>query len=210
MYTVVWTQPQLRDLWACTLPLVLSEPRRYCLLLPSLSRQHCWSEAQAAVLEGSAKLWDVSLHLAPCVKCVPNSRRCATCSANPISLPALPATGAKSWNTARTYPRSPSSSSLWTKHSLLSCGRCTVLLITRQLTSWRRLSLWTTTAMKVSSAAAELQNTGRLFNVLKPHGGVVPFGSGDAAGGTWCEVVGVLADAPVFSSFCSKKGSGSN
>lgn len=65
--------------------------------------------------------------------------------------------------------------------------------------------------MRVSSAAvAELQNPGRLFNVAKPGGGVALFGSGDAAGGTRCEVVGVLAGTPVFSSFCSKKGSGSN
>ena len=151
MYTDTWTQPQLSELWICTLPLVLSEPGGYPLSLPSLPRRHCWNEAQAAIIHGCAKLWDVSHRLARCIKCVPYLKRCTACSANPVSLSALCATGAKSWNMARTYPRSPSSSSLWMKRSPLSCDRCTVLLIIRQLTSWRRLSLWTTTVMKVSS-----------------------------------------------------------
>lgn len=157
---------------------MLFEPGGHSLSLQSHPRQHCWNKAQAAVIHGCAKLWDVSHHLAPHIKCVPDSKCCTVCSANSISLSlslsALRATGAKSWNTARTYPRSPSSSSLWTKHSPLSCDQCTVLLIIRQLTSWRRLSLWMTTAMKVSSAGiSDLQNTRMVFNFLKTRGEVM-------------------------------------
>lgn len=143
-----------------------------------------------------------------CVLNVCPTRNAALCALLTLSLSALHATGAKSWNMARTYPRSPSSSSSWTKRYRLSCDRCTVPLIIRQLTSWRRLSLWMTTVMKVSSTGiSDLQNIRRVFNFLKSHGGVALLWEWwhcwEAHGVRWW--VCWLAHQ-----FCSKKGTGSN
>lgn len=131
-------------------------------------------------------------------------------SANLISFFPLCAAGAKSWSTARTCPRSPLSSSSSTKRSRSSCGRCTVLSITRRPTCWRRSSSWMTTVMRVSAGVWGTSTGGVLissrlrFAFLRSHAALrcVSFGCGDAAGSLQSDRV--VLPLFCFFSFCSK------
>lgn len=131
-------------------------------------------------------------------------------SANLISFFPLCAIGAKSWSTARTCPRSPLSSSSSTKRSQSSCGRCTVLSITRRPTCWRRSSSWMTTVMRVSAGVWGTSTGGVLissrlrFAFLRSHAALrcVSFGCGDAAGSLQSDRV--VLPLFCFFSFCSK------